>query len=101
MNLVVLPAVKATESQYPLLYSIWQKNNGMDPLQTRLDLALQMLKQVKSHVSNSSTRWVAMDSWYYAKDFYLAIEKLEFDWVTKAKSKTALYQKEIIRGHLP
>ena len=39
-----------------------------------------------------------MDSWYFAKDFCLAIEKLEFDWVTRAKKNTTLYRKVMICG---
>ncbi|GIP30802.1 transposase [Paenibacillus sp. J2TS4] len=65
---------------------------------TKLDLALLMLQQLKRYVSETVRLWVALDSWYFAKEFYLAIEKLEFDWVTRAKSNTTLYRKVTIRG---
>ena len=39
-----------------------------------------------------------MDSWYFVKGFYLEIEKLEWDWVTKTRKNTLLYRKVMIRG---
>jgi hypothetical protein len=39
--------------------------------------------------------WVTMDRWYLCKDFFTFLEDNNFDWVTKAKRKTALYHTEI------
>lgn len=98
MNLVVIHAMKANGLQYPLLYSIWKKDNGQGQHLSKLDLALIMLKELKKQVPEALRICVAMDSWYLAKDFYLEIEKLEFDWVTKAKKNTTLYRKVMIHG---
>lgn len=98
MNVVALHAMKANGLHYPLPYSIWKQDNGTDPHESKLDLALRMLRQVKEQAVGELKCWVAMDSWYFKKDFYLAIEKLEFHWVTRAKKNTTLYRKTIIRG---
>lgn len=98
MNLVVIHAIKSTGLQYPLLYSIWQQDNQIDPHQSKLDLSLQMLRQLRGQISETLKCWVSMDSWYFARDFYLAVEDLGFDWVTKAKKNTTLYRKVSIRG---
>jgi len=98
MNLVVLHAVKATGLQYPLLYSVWKQDNGKDPHQSKLDLATHMLQQLRDQLAGPVKCWVAMDSWYFVKSLYMAIEKLEFNWVTRAKSNTTLYRKVTIRG---
>ncbi|NQX69756.1 hypothetical protein HQN90_26850 [Paenibacillus alba] len=39
--------------------------------------------------------WIAMDRWYLCKIFFAFLELNQFDWVTKAKRNTALFQKEI------
>ena len=98
MNLVVIHARKANGLQYPLLYSIWKKENENETHLTKLDLALQMLQALKQQLPRPVRLCVAMDSWYFAKSLYLEIEKLEFDWVTKAKKNTILYRKVMIRG---
>ncbi|HBI04448.1 MAG TPA: hypothetical protein DDY49_10530 [Paenibacillaceae bacterium] len=98
LNLVIIHAIKVTGLQYPLLYSIWKQDNGKDPHKSKLDLALIMLKQLKKQIPETLRLWVAMDRWYFAKDLYLEIEKLGFDWVTKAKKNTTLYRKVTIRG---
>lgn len=99
MNLVVLHAVKASGLQYPLFYSIWKQDNGEPAYSSKWDLALQLLQQLKSQVAEDVRLWVAMDSWYFVKDLHLAIEKLEFDWVARAKSSKTLYRRVVIRGH--
>jgi hypothetical protein len=59
---------------------------------------LKLLQQLKSQVAEGVRLWVAMDSWYFVKNLHLAIEKLEFDWVTRAKSSKTLYRRVVIRG---
>lgn len=98
MNLVTLHAVKNTGLQYPLLYSIWQQDNGKDPHQTKLDLALELLSHLKNQISDSLKLWVAMDSWYFVKEFCLDVEQLGFNWVSKARKNTTLYRKTTING---
>lgn len=97
LNVVVLQAVKANGLQYPLLYEIWKQDNGQESHETKLDLALRMLKKVKEQAGKLRC-WVAMDSWYFVKGLYLAIEELEYHWVTRAKKNTTLYRKVMIRG---
>jgi hypothetical protein len=98
MNIVVLHAKKISGLQYPLLYSIWKKDNGIDPHLTKLDLALKLLEELKEQLSHKMKLWVCFDSGYYGIAFYLAVEKLGFHWVTKAKINTTLYRKVLIRG---
>ena len=95
---VVLHARKANGLQYPLLYSIWNKVKDTEIHLTKLDLALHLLQELKKQLPHPVRLCVAMDSWYFAKSLYLEIEKLEFDWVTKAKKNTILYRKVMIRG---
>lgn len=98
MNVVVLHVKKATGLQYPLLYSVWKQDNHKDPHESKLDLALHMLQQLRSQWNAPVKCLVAMDSWYFVKSLYLAVEKLGFNWVTRAKSNTTLYRKVSIRG---
>lgn len=98
MNIVALHAVKTTGLQYPLLYSVWNQDNGKDPYQSKLNLAEHMLQQLRDQFATPVKCWVAMDSWYFVKSLYLAIETLDFNWVTRAKSNTTLYRKVLIRG---
>jgi hypothetical protein len=98
MNLVVLHAKKASGLHYPLFYHIWKKDNGIDPHATRLDLALLLLKQLQNQLTTPLKLWACFDSGYYGIDFYLAVEKLGFHWVTRARMNTPLYRKESIRG---
>jgi hypothetical protein len=98
MNLVVLHAKKASGLQYPLFYSIWKQDNGKDPHLTRLDLALAMLTELRGQVAENLKLWVCFDAGYYGIDFYLAVEKLKFLWVTRAKINTPLFRKVKIRG---
>ena len=46
-----------------------------------------MLQALKKQLPRPVRLCVAMDSWYFVKSLYLEIEKLEFDWVTKARIK--------------
>lgn len=55
--------------------------------------AREMLLQLRKFVT--CRLWVAMDRWYLCKDFFNFLTDNSFDWVTKAKRNTALYQKEI------
>lgn len=98
MNVVVLHAVKANGLQYPLLYAIWKQDDGQPEHQSKLTLALNLLNQVKAHTLGAAQCWVAMDSWYLAKELYLGIEGLGFHWVSRAKSNTTLYRKVMVRG---
>jgi hypothetical protein len=98
LNIVVLHAFKSSGLQYPLLYSIWKQDNDKNPHQSKLDLAFQMLQQLRGQLTTPVKCWVAMDSWYYVRSLYLGIEQLGFNWVTRAKSNSTLYRKKKIRG---
>ncbi|AIQ14158.1 hypothetical protein PDUR_21245 [Paenibacillus durus] len=98
MNMVVLHAVKANGFQYPLLYAIWKQDNGESEHLSKLHLALNLLQQVKDNLRGTAKCWVAMDSWYLAKDLYLGIEGLGFHWVSRAKSNMTLYRKVKVHG---
>lgn len=98
MNLIVLHAKKASGLQYPLLYSIWKQENDKDPHLTRLELALIILKNLRDQLHQDLKLWVCFDRGYYGIDFYMAVEKLGFRWVTRAKINTPLYRKVKIRG---
>ena len=87
MNLVVLHARKANGLQYPLFYSIWNKEQENEIHLTKLDLALQMLQALKKQLPRPVRLCVAMDCWYFVKSLYLEIEKLEFDCGNESKKK--------------
>lgn len=93
MNLVVLQAVLKSGLEYPLFYSAWHKPLMKGEGLTKFDLAMQMLLMLRESVT--CRLWVAMDRWYLCKDFFLFLEKHNFDWVTKAKRNTALFRKVI------
>ncbi|MCZ8516923.1 transposase [Paenibacillus filicis] len=42
--------------------------------------------------------WIAMDRWFLCKEFFIFLMENGFDWVTKAKRNTALYQRIIEPG---
>jgi hypothetical protein len=93
MNLVVMHAVLNNGIEYPLSYKIWRKSAAKDEGPTKLDLAKEMLLELRQTVS--CRLWVAMDRWYLCKDFFHFLSQHSFDWVTKAKRNTALFRKEI------
>lgn len=98
MNLIVLHAKKSTGLQYPLLYSIWKQENDKDPHLTRLELALASLKNLRTQLQENLKLWVCFDRGYYGIDFYMAVEKLGFHWVTRARLNATFYRKVNIRG---
>jgi hypothetical protein len=91
MNLVVLQAVLRNGLEYPLFYSVWRKPAEGEAGVTKFDLAKQMLLMLRE--SASCRLWVAMDRWYWCKEFVVFLQAHSFDWVTKAKRNTALYRK--------
>lgn len=93
MNLVTLHAILGNGPEYPLFYRIWRKPKVKGEGLTKLDLAREMLVQLRKSVS--CRLWVAMDRWYLAKDFFNFLTSNSFDWVTKAKRNTALYRRQI------
>lgn len=91
MNLVSTLAVLENGLEYPLLWRIWVKADQKNERQTKLDLARQMLAEVRQ--LNGASLWVAMDRWFLCKKFLIWLMEKNFDWVTKAKSNTVLYRK--------
>ncbi len=97
MNIVALHAVRGNGVEYPWSYTIWTKpDNDTDKKQSKLDLALQMLRAVRKQVT--CRLWVVMDRWYFSKPFLLQCESANFDWVTKAKRNTRLFRRVIEPG---
>lgn len=93
MNFVALHAVLRNGMEYPLSYLVWQKPEQKGDGPTKIDLAREMLLQLRNSVS--CRLWVAMDRWYFCKDFFNFLTANQFDWVTKAKRNTALYRREV------
>lgn len=91
INLVSTLAVLKNGLEYPMLWRFWVKTDQVNEKQTKLDLARQMLSDFRQ--LNSSTVWVVMDRWYLCKHFLHWLVEKGFDWVTKAKSNTILFQK--------
>jgi hypothetical protein len=60
---------------------------------TKYDLARQMLLMLRE--SATCRLWIAMDRGYLCKEFFVFLMAHRFDWVTKAKRNTALYQRVI------
>lgn len=96
MNLVVLQAVLRNGLEYPLFYSIWRKPEVKGEGLTKYDLARQMLLMLRESVT--CRLWIAMDRGYWCKEFFVFLMAQQFDWVTKAKRNTALYQRVIEPG---
>ena len=93
MNLVSIHAILRNGIEYPLFYRIWRKPETKGEGPTKLDLAQEMLLQVREKLS--LRLWVVMDRWYLCKDFFNFLTTHSFDWVTKAKRNTALFRLEI------
>lgn len=74
-----------------MLWRFWVKTNQENEKQTKLDLAKQMLSEVRQ--LNNAKLWVAMDRWFLCKKFLNWLMDKNFDWVTKAKRNTVLFRK--------
>ncbi|WP_240489077.1 transposase [Cohnella thermotolerans] len=96
MNIVALQAVLKSGLEYPLFYAVWRKIGKDETGLTKLDLARQMLLMLRESVS--CRLWVAMDRWYLCKEFFVFLMANGYDWVTKAKRNTALFQRVIEPG---
>ena len=98
-NLVALHAIKESGVEYPLFFAFWRKPKEGMPVETKFDLALKMLQDLRATLSAELRLWVSMDRWFFNKDFFLALETLNFDWVTKAKRNTVFYR--LVPGPVP
>jgi len=85
MNLLAMVAVRENKLEYPLFWRFWQRDDL-----TKIELAEEMFLSLRQHCSKRL--WVAMDRWFLCKEFFLWLEKHDFDWVTKAKRNTAFYK---------
>ena len=92
MNLVSTLIVRANGLTTPLFWRIWMQNKdkGAAAKATKLVLAKDMLLSLRT--ITDKRLWVAMDRWFLCKDLFKWLESNDFDWVTKAKRNTALYQ---------
>ena len=59
MNLVLTLAVLKNGLEYPMLWRFWIKTDQKDEKQTKIDLAKQMLSEIRQ--MNSARLWVSMD----------------------------------------
>lgn len=91
MNLLSTLAVLQNGMEYPMLWRFWVKSDSTNEQQTKLDLAKQMLLEIRR--LTQVKLWVAMDRWFLCKDFLVWLMGQQFDWVTKAKRNTVLYRK--------
>ncbi|WP_243270061.1 transposase [Thermanaerosceptrum fracticalcis] len=91
INLVSTLAVLKNGLEYPMLWRFWVKTGQENEKQTKLDLAKQMLAEVRQ--LNKARLWIAMDRWFLCKKFLNWLTGQNFDWVTKAKRNTALFKK--------
>jgi len=91
MNLVSTLAVLKNGLEYPLLWRFWIKTDQDNEKQTKIDLAKQMLLEIRQ--LSSARLWVSMDRWFLCKKFLVWLMDQGFDWVTKAKRNTVLYRK--------
>ena len=91
INLVSTLAVLKNGLEYPMLWRFWVKTDQENEKQTKLDLAKQMLSEVRQ--LNKARLWVAMDRWFLCKKFLNWLMDENFDWVTKAKRNTVLFRK--------
>lgn len=92
MNLVSTLLVRSNGLITPLSWRIWiqDKEKSSNTKKTKIDLAKDMLLSLRetTHVK----LWVAMDRWFLCKDLFQWLKSNNFDWVTKCKRNTALYQ---------
>ena len=91
MNLVTTLAVKANGLEFPLLWRIWRKTDKVEQKKSKIELVKQMLLHIRQQVGDIPL-WVAMDRWFLCKNLFKWLESINFNWVTKAKSNTALFQ---------
>ena len=92
MNLVSTLLVRSNGLTTPLLWRIWvqDKDKGAQAKMTKLVLAKDMLISLRT--ITPKRLWVAMDRWFLCKDLFQWLVANNFDWVTKCKRNTALYQ---------
>ena len=92
MNLVSTLLVRANGLATPLFWRIWvqNKDKSTEAKATKLVLAKDMLLSLRT--ITDKRLWVAMDRWFLCKDLFQWLVSNNFDWVTKAKRNTALYQ---------
>ena len=92
MNLVSTLLVRSNGLVTPLSWKIWvqDKENKNKSKCTKLDLAKEILLSLRE--VSSRRLWVAMDRWFLCKDFFQWLNSNGYDWVTKCKRNTALYQ---------
>jgi len=91
MNLVTTIAIRANGLEFPLSWRFWKKNDNDDQKITKFHLVKEMLEDIRRSLPLTRL-WVAMDRWFLSKNFFGWLEDHHFDWVTKAKSNTTMYQ---------
>lgn len=93
MNLVSTLIIRANGLTTPLFWRIWvqdKEKKGAQEKMTKIELAKDMLNSLRKITDKKL--WVAMDRWFLCKDLFQWLTSKNFDWVTKCKRNTALYQ---------
>lgn len=92
MNLVSTLLIRSNGLITPLFWRIWiqNKDKAVQAKLTKLELAKDMLLSLRK--ITDSRLWVAMDRWFLCKDLFQWLTSNNFDWVTKCKRNTALYE---------
>lgn len=91
MNLLTTLAVRENGLEFPLSWRFWKKPSPEQSQPSKIELAMESLLEVRA-IQPLVRLWVAMDRWFLCKDLFRWLEARCFDWVTKAKSNTVLYQ---------
>ena len=92
MNLVSTLLVRSNGLTTPLFWRIWvqDKDKKTKAKVTKIELSKNMLLSLRT--ITPAKLWVAMDRWFLCKDLFQWLVSNNFDWVTKCKRNTALYQ---------
>jgi hypothetical protein len=93
MNLVSTLLIRSNGLTTPLFWRIWvqdKEKKGAQEKMTKIELAKDMLNNLRKITDKKL--WVAMDRWFLCKELFQWLTSNNFDWVTKCKRNTALYQ---------
>lgn len=93
MNLVSTLLIRSNGLITPLFWRIWvqDREKSTNVKKTKIDLAKDMLLSLRE--TTSVRLWVAIDRWFLCKELFQWLNSNNFDWVTKCKRNTALYQR--------
>jgi hypothetical protein len=88
-KVVALYAARRKGPSYAIDAEFWQAGEGKP---NKWQMALRMLTDLVSYAPHVKGCTVAVDSWYFVRNFFLSIEELGLRFVTKVKSNTVFYE---------